>query len=72
MDTQRLLKIAQEYFDHEYAPYVGGASLLTGAVAWFYATDLNRALMVSLVPRLADELPSQPFRLAHRLPSGLP
>lgn len=50
MDTERLLKIAREYFDHEYAPYVGGASLLAGAVAWFYATDINRALMVGLVP----------------------
>jgi hypothetical protein len=48
MDTERLLKIAQEYYEHEYAPYVGGASLLAGAVVWFYATDLSRAFKVSL------------------------
>jgi len=47
MDTDRLLKIAQEYFEHEYAPYVGGTSLLAGAVVWFYATDISRALKVS-------------------------
>ena len=49
MDTDRLLKIAQEYFEHEYAPYVGGVSLLVGAVVWFYATDVNRVIKVSLV-----------------------
>ena len=49
VDTEQLLKIAQEYSEHEYAPFVGGASLLAGAVVWFYATDLSRALKVSLV-----------------------
>lgn len=49
MDTERLLKGVQEYFEHEYAPYVGGASLLTGAVVWFYATDISRVLKVCVV-----------------------
>jgi hypothetical protein len=46
MDTERLLKLAQEYFEHEYAPYVGGASLLAGAAVWFYATDISRVFKV--------------------------
>ena len=49
MDTERLLKGVQEYFEHEYTPYVGGASLLTGAVVWFYATDISRVLKVCVV-----------------------
>jgi len=49
VDTERLLKIVQEYSEHEYAPFVGGASLLAGAVVWFYATDISRAFKVSLV-----------------------
>ena len=31
MDTERLLEIAQEYSEHEYAPYAGGATLLAEA-----------------------------------------
>lgn len=54
MDTERLLKVAREYFEHEYAPYIGGASLLTGAVVWFYATDISRAFKVSPVPPLPN------------------
>ena len=46
MDTERLLKLAQEYFEHDYAPYVGGASLLAGAAVWFYATDISRVFKV--------------------------
>ena len=49
VDTERLLKIVQEYSEHEYAPYAGGASLLAGAAVWFYATDITRVLKVSLV-----------------------
>lgn len=49
MDTEHLLKVAQEYFEHEYAPYVGGASLLAGAAVWFYATDISRIVKVSPV-----------------------
>jgi len=49
VDAERILKIVQEYSEREYAPYVGGASLLAGAVVWFYATDISRALKVSLV-----------------------
>ena len=49
VDTERLLKIVQDYSEHEFAPYVGSASLLAGAVVWFYATDISRALKVSLV-----------------------
>jgi len=49
VDTERLLKIVQEYSEHEYAPYVGGASLLAGAAVWFYATDISRVLKVSSI-----------------------
>ena len=56
MDTERLLKVSQEYFEHEYAPYFGGATLLAGAVAWFYATDISRVFKVGLIPWLVDKL----------------
>jgi hypothetical protein len=46
MDTERLLKVAQECLEHKHAPYVGGASLLTGAALWFYATDISRVIKV--------------------------
>ena len=72
MDTERLLKSAQEYFDHEHAPYVGGATLLAGAVVWFYATDINRVLKVSLTPRFVDKLLSHLSFLAYCLPPRLP
>ena len=48
-DTERLLKVAQEHFECEYASYIGGASLLTAALVWFYATDISRALRVNPV-----------------------
>ena len=57
MDTERLLKIVQEYSEHEYALYAGGATPLAGAVVLFYATDINRVFKVSLIPQLADKLP---------------
>ena len=47
MNTDRLLKLVHECVEHEYAPYIGGASFLTGAVVWFYATDISRVLKVS-------------------------
>jgi len=56
MDTDRLLKIAQEYFEHEYASYFGGTSLLAGAVVWFYATDISRAFKVNSLSQLIDKL----------------
>lgn len=55
MDTDRLLKVAQEYFEHECAPYVGGASFLAGAAVWFYATDISRVFKVSFVSQLIDK-----------------
>ena len=60
MDTERLLKIAQEYSEHEYAPYAGGATLLAGAVVWFYATDISRVFKVSLIPQFVNKLLSHP------------
>lgn len=72
MDTERLLKAAQECFELEYAPYVGSASLLTGALVWFYATDISRVLKVNPVFSAVDKFVSEPEFLAHCLPSWLP
>lgn len=65
--NERLLKGAQEYFEHQYVPYIGGASLLTGALVWFYATDISRVLKVKTGLLAVDKLFSEyPFS-AHRL-----
>ena len=73
MDTDRLLKVVQEYFEHEYASYIGGATFLVGALAWFYVTDINRALKVSSIPHPVNKLlPYLFLLLAYRLSSRLP
>jgi hypothetical protein len=47
--NERFLKTAQEYFEHDYVPHIGGVSLLTGALVWFYATDITRVFKVKPV-----------------------